>query len=435
MALEVWREYLGEMQLVGHFNDAPRFQRLFAYDPGYLERDRAHALSPALPLRPKPFDVGEFGPFFEGMVPEGAVRVLLSQRFQIAQPDYLSLLERLGEECVGALVFRSIGEDGVPVEFSKPSYGPFDEDDLAFLEGDDAVFGSKSMQESRLSLAGAQSKTGLYLPKGRDASKAGIGDWMYPVGMAPSTHIVKVSSRFKEALAVNEFICLNAAGRCGLEVAGTYVSSVLPRTLVSKRYDRIWPETPRLISGIEAPWRLHQVDFCQMLSLPSYAKYETRADARYSRSCGELIRRESANAIADVRAFALQAAIDYALGNCDSHLKNHSFLYSPTWDGKRLSPAYDIVCTTVLGYDRRLGMGIGEHRRIDDVTAADFSIFAHDVGMPERRFKKDVALAVDVLAQALPEFASASGTLGEVATAMWEDMQARLAILRVYAGK
>lgn len=100
MALKVYREYRGTFELVGEFERADPVNETFAYDEGYLERDDAAALSASLPLRHEPYASNEFSAFFSGMLPEGPVRHELSMRFQIPQSDYLSMLERLGDECV-----------------------------------------------------------------------------------------------------------------------------------------------------------------------------------------------------------------------------------------------------------------------------------------------------------------------------------------------
>lgn len=178
---------------------------------------------------------------------------------------------------------------------------------------------------------------------------------------------------------------------CGLSVAESWVSKTLPRTFISKRFDRSWSDGIRMIDGLPIPFRLHQEDYCQALGWEDYSKYEVDPTSCYARICGELIRRTSFDALSDVRSFARQVAFDYVIGNCDSHLKNHSFLYSPSWSARRLAPAYDIVSTTVLGYDHNLGMSIGDHRRIEEVCPEDLSLFVGDVHATRRLFSKTAA--------------------------------------------
>ena len=180
------------------------------------------------------------------------------------------------------------------------------------------------------------------------------------------------------------------------------------------------------------PLRLHQEDFCQALGWGDYLKYEVDPTSCYARICGNLIREVSSDAIADIRAFMRQMAFDYLIGNCDSHMKNHSFLYAPSWDAKRLAPAYDIVCTTVLGYDRNLGIMIGDHRAIDDVEPDDFDLLVGDVRAVKRLFKLDCHAMLAKAYGSLRGFSERDGVLGETAQAILEDAMPRLAVLSAY---
>ena len=228
MALKVYREYRGTFELVGEFERADPVNETFAYDEGYLERDDAAALSASLPLRHEPYASNEFSAFFSGMLPEGPVRHELSMRFQIPQSDYLSMLERLGDECVGAL--RFLGDEKSSYD---PGYRPLQDEDFEALSKAEVFEIANDMQDSRLSLAGAQSKTGWFLPRGKDAKKAGSGDWMLPLGSAPSTHIVKIASTKHPDLPFNELICMTAASAAGLEIARSEASDTIPGAFFS----------------------------------------------------------------------------------------------------------------------------------------------------------------------------------------------------------
>lgn len=428
MALKVYREYRGTFELVGEFERADPVNETFAYDEGYLERDDAAALSASLPLRHEPYASNEFSAFFSGMLPEGPVRHELSMRFQIPQSDYLSMLERLGDECVGAL--RFLGDEKSSYD---PGYRPLQDEDFEALSKAEVFEIANDMQDSRLSLAGAQSKTGWFLPRGKDAKKAGSGDWMLPLGSAPSTHIVKIASTKHPDLPFNELICMTAASAAGLEIARSEASDTILGAFFSERYDRIWSNEPPSMSGFDVPLRLHQEDFCQAVGWPSYMKYETRPDSCYMALCGRLIREQSSNVIADTQMFARQVMVDYALGNCDSHLKNHSFLYSPSWREKRLAPAYDIVCTTIMGYDHNLGIDIGDHRVIDGVTPEDFEFMSQDLHLPLKMIKNIAAEVAEEVSAQLAELASATGDLGRVALKIQTDSVERMRVLEQFS--
>jgi serine/threonine-protein kinase HipA len=82
--------------------------------------------------------------------------------------------------------------------------------------------------------------------------------------------------------------------------------------------------------------------------------------------------------------FFNRVLFDYLIGNCDNHLKNHSFLWSSDWSGLELSPLYDITCTTFYPeLDREMGVSLCESRRIDDVKKADIVRAARAIGISE----------------------------------------------------
>ena len=94
MGLTVFREYHGQFQEVGKFNENMD-GRSFSYSQSYLKSAHSHALSLSLPLRPEPYSQNDYQGFFEGMIPEGVGRNELAHRFHISPSNYLSLLEHL----------------------------------------------------------------------------------------------------------------------------------------------------------------------------------------------------------------------------------------------------------------------------------------------------------------------------------------------------
>ena len=152
----------------------------------------------------------------------------LSTRFQIPQSDYLSMLARLGEECVGALMFRS--DDAVE---SRAGFRPLTQADADELHKSEIVEIANAMQIRDYRWRGAQSKTGWYLPRSADAKTAGPGQWMLPIGSAPSAHIIKVASGKHPDLPTNEQVCMDVAQASGLCVAGSFASEALNNVFIS----------------------------------------------------------------------------------------------------------------------------------------------------------------------------------------------------------
>jgi serine/threonine-protein kinase HipA len=58
-------------------------------------------LSASLPLLAEPFDDRKTRPFFAGLLPEGQMRRLIAQQFQVSGQNDFVLLDHIGGECAG----------------------------------------------------------------------------------------------------------------------------------------------------------------------------------------------------------------------------------------------------------------------------------------------------------------------------------------------
>jgi len=77
----------------------------FRYTPQTVERHGTGAivLSVSLPVRSEPFTPSESRPFFEGLLPEGALRETIARNLRLSVDNGFGLLEALGAECAGAV--------------------------------------------------------------------------------------------------------------------------------------------------------------------------------------------------------------------------------------------------------------------------------------------------------------------------------------------
>ena len=279
------------------------------------------------------------------------------------------LLARLNDESTGALVFKSPHAMEIP-----ESYEPLVPDDLAEFAERPRGKALELGMGSRLSLAGAQSKLGLF-HKGADAN---VG-WFAPKGSAPSNFIVKAVDGTFPHQTINEALCLLTARNLGLESANAQLIDVgTPDPLIAvQRFDRANGEGER-------PTRLHEEDFCQALGWPSRRKYEP-TDGNYAAIMAELVDRESSNPFGD-RAFLFNCLLfDWMIGNCDNHLNNWSFVYSPDWTRRTVSPLYDVTCTTYYpALDAEMGVSVRASRRYDDARMEDIIDTAKAMGLPKK---------------------------------------------------
>ena len=75
---------------------------------------------------------------------------------------------------------------------------------------------------------------------------------------------------------------------------------------------------------------------------------------------------------------------DYAVGNCDNHLKNWSLVWDEDWKQVRLAPLYDVLCTTVYpNLVREMGVSFGGSRKIDDVSRESVLRQMAEAGLPQ----------------------------------------------------
>lgn len=435
MEIAVYRDSAAKRLLIGRIKAADDgLNASFAYDPGYLQSHQSAndlGVSERLPLQAEPYASTEISPFLQGLLPEGETLGNLAQMYQVARNNWPLLLQRLGCESVGALTFIPEGENESNY---KPAYRPLTEQDVLTMRSNPARAATEAASSTRLSLSGAQSKVAWTLPKGVGAGIAQLGDWMVPYGSAASTHIIKMSRKGEEDLAVNELSCSLLAKACGIDVAEVSLVPDIPGAIAVTRYDRRWLCSDGASdTGNGRVVRLHQEDFCQALGLQPFYKYQPNGvKADYIEYAADLIDEASDAPIEDRLEFAKRLVFNYAVGNSDAHLKNSSLLYNEAWTGRRLAPMYDVTCIPLSGYSTRMPFDIGSHRELTEIDARDIMAIA---------LSCDVSLSA--FDQAVREVAAGFETPGidvgnEAVAAMVEQVIAnaapRIAVLRTYLG-
>ena len=421
--LEVLREFQGTCQLVGCLEQTEG-SVVFSYDEGYLAESDAAPISAALPLRSAPFPPTVARAFFDGLLPEGSLRRSLAAAAHSDPAAFDALLARLNNESAGALIFRS--DDG-SAETAR-SYLPYPSESLAEFARQPQQAAFAMSMSSRLSLAGAQAKIGLYR-QGRSDGES----WFAPAGSAPSTHIVKAASGAFPHQTINEALCMKTAKNCGFDVANCRLLPIekADPLLVVERFDRTIPRDAMLVDGLPVPHRLHQEDFCQIAKINPIFKYEP-TDGHYLALGAAIISREARNPFGDKMMFFARVIFDWLIGNCDNHLKNHSLTWMPDWSAKELSPLYDITCTTMYPQlDRSMGVSLCSSRSIDDVTRGTIHEEARRAGIPGKAADEQLESLVEEFPRALEKargelveegFAAAD----EIARFIREDAAARI---------
>ncbi len=386
--LQVLREIAGEYEIVGVLEASHEGAR-FSYSSDYLSRENSVAISASLPLREGIQERERTRAFFDGLLPEGPLRRSMSDAFRTGADDYQGMLSRLNNESAGALVFCLEGED--PTSNRRYDSLPFSE--LEKFARQPRASALAMNASARLSLAGAQAKVGLH-HVGDDWS----GGWSFPRGSAPSTCIVKAVDGTFPGQTINEALCLRVASRLGFDVARAYLLDAGggEPLLIVERFDRLVPADGSF------PRRRHQEDFCQSTGLKSDFKYEP-TDGHYASRVGAQIARVSGNPFGDRVAFVSGLLLDWALGNCDNHLKNHSMLWDERWGSQELAPLYDLTCTTCYPLDREMGVSLCRSRLIDDVTRESVCATAKEAGVPEAIVRSELEELCNAFLPALQE--------------------------------
>ena len=355
----------------------------FTYAQSALNDDAFPALSLSLPKRPEPYADRRAGVYFRNLLPEQAYKRLVAAAAG-ALVDDTALLGAIGGECPGAVSIWP--EDQLPPK--TPEYQPLSTEDLERLLSPASPGLGDAVRRGRLSLPGVQPKIALMR---HDEN----GPWMLPLHGAITSHIVKQATNEYPNLAENELICTALARAVGISVSNWCLVATKQHAFCVERFDRI-------ATGDSAgpPRRkLHQEDFCQILSVKPEMKYHAEGGPGV-RQCADVIRHHCALPAVDLPSLVKWVGFNDLIGNADAHAKNLALVY--TESGLQLSPYYDLVSTEVYpNLVPDLAMKIGRSWDIRNVQKSDWRRFAEHVGLPWNSVRTLLAEAADAMATAV----------------------------------
>lgn len=331
-------------------------------------------------------------PYFENLLPEGALLELVQKEFGAGAFDNFDVLSRLGRDLPGAVVAEL--EAGAPPADAMP------------VTND--VNGG-----IRFSLAGVQLKFSM---KHNDR-----GSLTLPMRGVAGDIILKTPSDKHEMLPEVEFTALELARAVGIRavkaelVASKDITGVPEKflkgganSLAISRFDRA--------AGGE---RIHVEDFAQVMGSIHDQKYTMANQSTLVKLVGLFA--------ADKRGEMLQAVrrlvVDVMIGNGDSHLKNWSFML-PDGTTPELSPAYDIVPTFFFG-DDTMALEFAKSHNPAAVNLRRFERLAGLVGLDSkiviREVKDTVEEVLDVWPSLLPNL-PAPPAFAERLTQRWKNL-------------
>jgi len=340
---------------------------VFAYDDTYRE-NRNPSISVSLPITQKSFTSHELFPFFDGLIPEGWLLKLASDKWKLNPlKDRFELLLITCADCIGAVSIRtpdhpkkadplldsSVLTAQALEELSQEylqkyrrclsCYDPLlDHQTLYHPKCSQRIFGVKApplpqFSESNieelaerslskgLSVTGVQKKLSLDFVDSSKRDRLTITDLWGRYIFKPRSH--------PPHLPENEHLITKLAESALIptEICGLLPLPGSSLAFIAKRFDRD-----------DALNKYHVEDFCQLLERQSYQKYNGSIEqvGRFILSHGEMLGHNT------LLLFQL-TVFSFIVGNADLHLKNVSLMHESPDAGLSgvLSPAYDLLST------------------------------------------------------------------------------------------
>lgn len=249
------------------------------------------------------------------------------------------------------------------------------------------------VENERWSLAGQQRKFALR----KDGNR-----WYSCEGDAATTHILKSGVRGLEHQALNEYVCMRLAALCGVRTARVFYREFagacgVEPAIVIERYDR------KQENGVVV--RLHQEDFCQVLSCLPEKKYAADGGPGVKEIIEAL--KHAPQPQINIVEFLQMLFYNYLIAGTDAHAKNYSVMLA-RGDVCRLAPLYDAASIAPYVDDRvwghrppKLAMSIGGENRVGRVTMRSLQRMVDQCGLTELGISDNgcAALAVELANQ------------------------------------
>lgn len=331
----------------------------------YSENYSGVPLSLSMPIQNRTYHQNVVAPYLFGLLPDSEEqRKAIAREFECSPNNPFALLSHIGLDCPGAIQFCQATEEALVATLERGgSYEPLSDATIArrLKETRSAQEETWVARGESWSLGGNQGKFALAL---RD------GVWCSCLGAAPTTHIFKNGVIGYKLQALNEFVCLRIAEKCGL-AAAKVVYRLLGNepALIVRRFDRT--EKDNLVL------RLHFEDLCQSLSVLPSEKYTSDGGPSVY-DVLELLTCTGAATDENLVRFTQYLFFNCLIGAPDAHAKNYSLQLQG--DGQALlAPMYDVA--SGLAYEGmarkgRLAMAIGGENRFGRVGKGAIARFA-----------------------------------------------------------
>jgi serine/threonine-protein kinase HipA len=287
---------------------------------GYRTNDPACEISLTMPLRAATYSANILPGVLRQNLPEGYLLNWIHERFgKTMKMDDFNILALTGSDMIGR----------ISVSLNENRIEHVEAEDLGALlawKGSESLFDYLAEKYAGTSgIAGVQPKV---------LAKATYKETVDKGAMEDRNLIIKASGADFDGLAENEFHCMSMGKLAGLKVPEFWLSDNR-EIFVIERFD-IDPNSGEYL-GFE--------DMTALTGKQNEEKY----DSSYENIAKAIdIFSSSTCKTQSLTEFFRSFVLSVAVRNGDAHLKNFGLLYTtPHTDDVRLSPLYDIVCTTV----------------------------------------------------------------------------------------
>lgn len=350
----------------------PTDKLMWQYTPEWQEK--GFPVSPHLPFNSEIASLN-IERFLRNLLPEGAGLEELLGNFHLSSNNTIGLIHALGQDIPGAMLVLDANQYLPETAVFRPIMDSELEERLKHREEVSLIIWDG---KPRLSSAGVQDKINVML---NEENELGFGE-----GSLCSTHILKFEKNKSPHLVLNEYVTMQLAKLCGLNVADVELKNYGDYfALLVSRFDRKYLSRTEIM-------RRHIIDGCQALNLPPDYKYERNwgsgrdvAHIRDGASFEKLF--QFANQCTNPAKTKLDM-LDWALFNLivcnsDAHAKNVSFFVNA--DGMLLAPFYDLVNIKLYPqFDQEMAMAYGDEFLIDEIDAYQLAGFAEKTQLDRR---------------------------------------------------
>ena len=292
------------------------------------------------------------------LLPEGALRELLSETLRIHPANEFPMLVWVGNNLPGAIIAAPVPAGEIPAWA------------LSARNRTEAVQIDARGVAQKFSLAGIQMKFSTVRRDGRYNISAELGT---------DSWIVKTPSTLHRNVPENEYSTMKLAESIGVDIPEITLISLdtldnLPSIqLPDEAHAYAIRRFDRSVRG-----RIHTEDFAQVFEFFAHDKY---GKANYEQVANALYR-YGAGGLGDIQQMARRLLANILLANGDAHLKNWTLIY-PDAVNPKLAPAYDIVST--LPYvpgETGIALNLGKQKKWYSMNLETFQTWGKRIDVP-----------------------------------------------------